>query len=83
MLSIYFFPFFFQVSFMHLDRDIVISVNNYVITNKPCISITHDNDSTWSLKIHNITKEDEGYYRCQLNSNPLLFTVGFLDVVGM
>ena len=68
---------------MHLDRDIVISVNNYVITKKSCMSITHDNNSTWSLKIRNVTKEDQGFYRCQLNSNPLLFTIGRLNVVGM
>ena len=82
VLCIHFFKFFFQVAFIHLDRDIILTINEYVITRSPCISINHDNNSTWSLKIHNVRQEDKGFYKCQLNSDPQISTVGFLDVVG-
>ena len=77
------FVLFFQIAFIHLDRNIVLSINNYVFTSNSCISVTHDNNSTWSLKIQNVKKEDKGFYKCQLISNPQTFTIGYLNVLGM
>ena len=62
-----------------------------MVTNKSCVSITYDkflewgsdNNLKWYLKIHNAKKEDEGFYKCQLNSNPQIFRIGYLDVIGM
>lgn len=36
-----------------------------------------------TLHIKDVQKEDKGFYMCQVNTDPMVSTVGFLDVVGM
>ncbi len=35
-----------------------------------------------TLQIKDVQKEDKGFYMCQVNTDPMVSTVGFLDVVG-
>ena len=35
-----------------------------------------------TLHIKDVQKEDKGFYMCQVNTDPMVSTVGFLDVVG-
>ena len=72
----------FQVAFIHIDRQMILTVHNHVITRNPRISISHDNHLTWTLKIEKVTEEDKGFYMCQLNTDPIVSTIGHLDVVG-
>ena len=72
----------FQVAFIHIDRQMILTIHNHVITRIPRFSITHDKHFTWSLKIQNVQKEDKGFYMCQVNTDPMVSKVGYLDVVG-
>ena len=74
--------FFFQVAFIHIDRQMILTIHNHVITRIPRFSITHDKHYTWSLKIQNVQQEDKGFYMCQVNTDPMVSKVGYLDVVG-
>ena len=73
----------FQVAFIHIDRQMILTIHNHVITRIPRFTITHDKHFTWSLKIENVQKEDKGFYMCQVNTDPMVSKVGYLDVVGM
>ena len=73
----------FQVAFIHIDRQMILTIHNHVITRIPRFSISHDKHYTWSLKIQNVQQEDKGFYMCQVNTDPMVSKVGFLDVVGM
>ena len=72
-----------QVAFIHIDRQMILTIHNHVITRIPRFTITHDKHFTWSLKIENVQKEDKGFYMCQVNTDPMVSKVGYLDVVGM
>ncbi len=72
----------FQVAFIHIDRQMILTIHNHVITRIPRFTITHDKHFTWSLKIQNVQKEDKGFYMCQVNTDPMVSKVGYLDVVG-
>ena len=61
----------------------ILTIHNHVITRIPRFTITHDKHFTWSLKIENVQKEDKGFYMCQVNTDPMVSKVGYLDVVGM
>ena len=74
--------YFFQVAFIHIDRQMILTIHNHVITRIPRFSITHDKHYTWSLKIQNVQQEDKGFYMCQVNTDPMVSKVGYLDVVG-
>ena len=60
----------------------ILTINNHVITRIPRFSISHDKHLTWTLKIEKVTEEDKGFYMCQVNTDPMVSTVGHLDVVG-
>ena len=46
------------------------------------VSVSHDESRRkWSLHIAEAQLEDTGPYMCQLNTDPMLFKMGYLDVV--
>ncbi len=70
-----------QVAFIHLDRQMILTIHNQVITRIPRFSITHDKHHTWNLHIDSVQEEDKGHYMCQINTDPMLSNVGVLNVV--
>ena len=74
--------FVFKVAFVHIDRQMILTIHNHVITRIPRFSVSHDNHLTWTLKIEKVTEADKGFYMCQVNTDPMVSTVGHLDVVG-
>ena len=71
----------FQIAFIKIDRQIILTIHNNVVTRDPRFTISHDKHFTWSLKIENVQKEDKGFYMCQVNTNPMVSKVAYLDVV--
>ena len=69
------------MAFIYLDRQMILTINTHVITQNPRVTISHDKHLTWSLKIENVQKEDKGFYMCQVNTDPMVSSVGYLDVV--
>ena len=70
------------MAFIHIDRQMILTIHNHVITRIPRFTISHDKHYTWSLKITNVQQEDKGHYMCQVNTDPMVSKVGYLDVVG-
>ena len=71
-----------QVAFIHLDRQMILTIHNHVITRIPRFEMAHDKHHTWNLMVRNVQKEDKGHYMCQINTDPMLSNVGYLNVVG-
>ena len=71
----------YKVAFFNMDHQRILTINNLVITQNYRFSINHDKHFTWSLNIQNVQKEDEGFYMCQVNTDPIVSKVGYLDVV--
>lgn len=70
-----------QVSWIHVDKQSLLTVQEHVITANPRIKVQQA-DGTWTLIINKVSLEDRGYYMCQISSQPPKTQVGFLDVVG-
>ncbi len=70
------------MAFIHLDRQMILTIHNQVITRIPRFAITHDKHHTWSLHIQDVQEADRGHYMCQINTDPMLSNVGMLSVVG-
>lgn len=60
----------------------ILTIHRHVISRIPRFSISHDNAKTWLLHITSVQQEDRGYYMCQVNTNPMISQVGYLQVVG-
>lgn len=73
----------FQVAWIHIDRQMILTIHRHVISRIPRYSITYDNANTWLLHVNQAQQDDRGYYMCQVNTNPMISQVGYLQVVGM
>lgn len=73
---------FRQVTWMHLNRVMLLTIDKTTITLIPRFRVTRDDSSTWTLHIQDVRLEDTGYYVCQVNMEPVINQVGYLQVVG-
>lgn len=71
-----------QVAWIHIDRQMILTIHRHVITRLARFSVSHDNAMTWLLHVSQVQQEDRGYYMCQVNTNPMISQVGYLQVVG-
>jgi hypothetical protein len=71
-----------QVAWIHIDRQMILTIHRHVIARVPRFSVSHDNQKTWLLHVTGVHQEDRGYYMCQVNTNPMISQVGYLQVVG-
>jgi hypothetical protein len=74
--------FLLQVAWIHIDRQMILTIHRHVIARVPRFSVSHDNQKTWLLHVSGVHQEDRGYYMCQVNTNPMISQVGYLQVVG-
>lgn len=72
----------FQVAWIHVDRQMLVTIHKHVVAKIPRFSVTNDNHKTWQLNIRSVEQQDRGYYMCQVNTVPMISQVGYLQVVG-
>lgn len=71
----------YKVAWIHIDRQMILTIDRHVISRVPRFSVSHDSQKTWLLNVANAQAEDRGYYMCQVNTNPMISQVGYLQVV--
>ncbi|XP_067210814.1 lachesin-like isoform X4 [Linepithema humile] len=71
----------YKVAWIHVGRQMLLTVHKHVVVKVPRFSVSHDNQKTWLLHISSVQQDDRGYYMCQVNTNPMISQVGFLQVV--
>ncbi|XP_053955130.1 lachesin [Anastrepha ludens] len=71
----------YKVAWIHIDRQMILTIHRHVISRIPRYSITYDNSNTWLLHVNQAHQDDRGYYMCQVNTNPMISQVGYLQVV--
>ncbi|XP_020798074.1 lachesin [Drosophila serrata] len=70
----------YKVAWIHIDRQMILTIHRHVISRIPRYSITYT-DNTWLLHVNQAHQDDRGYYMCQVNTNPMISQVGYLQVV--
>ncbi|XP_077258519.1 lachesin isoform X3 [Temnothorax americanus] len=71
----------YKVAWIHVGRQMLLTIHKHVVVKVPRFSVSHDNQKTWLLHINSVQQDDRGYYMCQVNTNPMISQVGFLQVV--
>ncbi|XP_076053499.1 lachesin-like [Oratosquilla oratoria] len=71
----------YKVAWMHIDRKMLLAIDETVITLIPRFYVTRDDPRTWTLHISDVQPDDSGYYVCQVNMVPMINQVGYLQVV--
>ncbi|KAA0203067.1 hypothetical protein HAZT_HAZT007995 [Hyalella azteca] len=70
-----------QVAWTHIDRQILLTIDNSTVTLIPRFFVRRTDERTWTLHIRSVQPDDTGYYVCQVNMEPMINQVGFLQVV--
>ena len=72
----------YKVAWVRVDTQTILTIHNSIITRNQRVSLSHREHKEWKLHIADVKEEDRGWYMCQVNTDPMVSTVGFLDVVG-
>lgn len=75
----------FKVAWLQADADsgTLLSVHEQVIAKDNRIRVSQSSLRNWRLHIREVTEADRGFYMCQINSQPMINQLGYLDVLGM
>ena len=69
-----------------METTTVLSFNDVLITRNPRYSVKkeegEENILNWKLVIHDVKKKDEGFYQCQLNTDPTKARNAYLEVTS-
>lgn len=55
-----------KVAWIHIDRQMILTIHRHVISKIPRYSISYDNANTWQLHVNQAQQDDRGYYMCQV-----------------
>ncbi|CAG7733809.1 unnamed protein product [Allacma fusca] len=70
-----------MVAWVRVDTQTILTIHTHVITRSHRIGLSHTDTWTWNLHIRNVKESDRGFYMCQINTDPMMSQVGFLQVV--
>ncbi|XP_071034783.1 lachesin isoform X2 [Parasteatoda tepidariorum] len=71
----------YRVAWVHVDKQTLLTIHTHVITRNKRVSVSHYNFRTWLLHLKSVEPEDSGYYMCQVNTQPMISQVGYLEIV--
>lgn len=72
----------FQVAWVRVDTQTILSIHHSVITQNDRVSLTYNDHRSWYLHISKVEETDRGWYMCQVNTDPMRSRKGYLQVVG-
>ncbi|XP_012283439.1 lachesin isoform X2 [Orussus abietinus] len=70
----------YQVAWVRVDTQTILSIHHNVITQNPRISLSYNDHRSWFLHIKMVQETDRGWYMCQVNTNPMRSRQGYLQV---
>ncbi|XP_015920396.1 lachesin-like isoform X2 [Parasteatoda tepidariorum] len=70
----------YKVAWIKMDTQTLLSIHKHVITRDKRIKVTNNN-LQWNLHISKVDEKDKGYYMCQINTEPMVSQLGYLDVM--
>lgn len=76
----------FRTAWLRVEDKGILTIHNNVITRNYRLGLLHDDTDTkpskFALTIKNVQPSDRGGYMCQINSVPMKFAIGYLDVLS-
>ncbi|XP_071549854.1 lachesin-like isoform X2 [Panulirus ornatus] len=70
----------YKVAWIFVETQTILTIHHTIITKNPRFSLARNDHKHWYLKISDVRPSDRGLYMCQVNSDPMMSQIGFLDV---
>ncbi|XP_077512341.1 neurotrimin-like [Amblyomma americanum] len=70
-----------KVAWIKMDTETLLTYHRHIIVGEPRLRVSDNNERHWQLHIRNAQPSDKGFYMCQINTEPMITEVGFLDVL--
>ncbi|XP_022701816.1 lachesin-like isoform X1 [Varroa jacobsoni] len=71
----------YKVTWIKMDTETLLTFHTTIIAGENRLRVSHNNARQWYLHIKNVQLADKGAYMCQINSQPMINQVGYLDVL--
>ena len=71
------------MSWIKVETQSVLTMEQRVISNNSRISVGERDGDWFQLKIKDLTPSDQGWYLCQINTDPMVSERIFLEVKGL
>eukprot|EP00088_Acartia_fossae_P055422 TRINITY_DN64286_c0_g1_i1.p1 TRINITY_DN64286_c0_g1~~TRINITY_DN64286_c0_g1_i1.p1 ORF type:complete len:440 (-),score=54.36 TRINITY_DN64286_c0_g1_i1:68-1387(-) len=72
----------YRIGWVKANTKAIQAIGTHVITHNTRVSVSHDESRRrWNLHIADAQLDDTGAYMCQVNTDPMRFKMGYLDVV--
>lgn len=65
-----------------MDSETLLTFHTTIIAGDIRLRVSHNNEKHWFLHIRDVKVSDKGAYMCQINSQPMINQVGYLDVLS-
>ena len=72
----------FQVAWIRVDTQTILSMNELVVSRNPRFAVSQTEGKEWHLYIKSVKPSDQAAYMCQINTATVLSTTGYLEVRG-
>ncbi|KAK2708458.1 lachesin-like isoform X2 [Artemia franciscana] len=70
----------YKVAWVRADTQTILTIHSKTISRNPRISLAHGSHRHWFLKIKSVDESDRGWYMCQINTDPIRSSLGYLEV---
>ncbi|XP_022905096.1 limbic system-associated membrane protein-like [Onthophagus taurus] len=71
----------FKVAWLRVDTQTILTIQTHIITKSVRIGVTRSEHKTWYLHIREVKETDRGWYMCQINTDPMIYQIAYLDVI--
>ncbi|XP_072157670.1 lachesin isoform X2 [Bemisia tabaci] len=71
----------YRIGWVYVNTREIQAIHDHVITPNPRVSVSQQNNKTWSLHIKEVEERDRGLYMCQINTDPMQDQMAYLNVV--
>ncbi|RXG61440.1 Lachesin [Armadillidium vulgare] len=71
----------YKVAWVQVDTQTILTIHNTVITRNPRVGLSREGQNVYNLHLKDVQEEDRGWYMCQINTDPMIKELGFLQVV--
>ena len=70
------------MAWLRSDSKAILAIHTHMVTNNPRMTVEHNGHNSWTLKLDVVQRNDSGIYMCQINTDPMMSIMGYLEVLG-